>query len=354
MDKREISFPVQKVIFLSSLILLFLTGGASILLDLFGVLLVVSTVLAITSLLMIVHCFWLAIRINRKYSRAPLYAYHLHRWLAVWAMVSVLSVAFAVDGRLFSFSGGMPNIGFIRAIFVAYAALPVIGLYAAFRGVVATLRAGTEQTLSDDVVRRGGLSAEGDFVVIEGRGSDVDEASAPSTSLMDTVSRLKDDLLSLTTRARVNLQIGIGIAITGVLYLGWAISLPSEQELTHLARTVTFTVTVELLALFFLRLHRSILSEIRETHNELTNREARLAAYEIAFFSDRIPDQAMRELLLNDLLSTERNPVLLENQQTKLGERLSHDEKSTADIKEFLRVAFSNARRKENVPTSDS
>ncbi|WP_426427064.1 hypothetical protein [Pseudomonas palmensis] len=141
-------------------------------------------------------------------------------------------------------------------------------------------------------------------------------------------SRIEDELKRLIRSSSINLSAGVLIAALGIFALGSfvfpefiggaEVNLLSGQTnastlLAHYAPRFSLVISIEILAFFFLRLHKSNLYEIKYYQNELTNIELKYISLRAAIQLDR-NDTAHK--VISNFSETERNHVLEKGQST--------------------------------------
>lgn len=138
-----------------------------------------------------------------------------------------------------------------------------------------------------------------------------------------SLARLSNLSVVLGSRANLTLMMGVIFCSLGLIatYASFFIS-PPDPNLTvgnqwieiikSYAPRFAMVIIIEVIGFFFLKLYKSTLSEIRYTHNEITNVEMRL----IALHSASSLESDHSEMLLQALISTERNSVIDKNQTT--------------------------------------
>lgn len=131
--------------------------------------------------------------------------------------------------------------------------------------------------------------------------------------------RINDALISLERRGNVNLIIGGLITLAGALLLCYFVlfdkpntNIPIEYLMHSLPRLAIIALT-QVFALFFLRLYKLGLSEIKFFQNEMTTIEQRHFALSISLLQD---DASVTSAILETIASTDRNNVLEKGQST--------------------------------------
>ncbi|WP_157595452.1 hypothetical protein [Plesiocystis pacifica] len=135
--------------------------------------------------------------------------------------------------------------------------------------------------------------------------------------------RLERAVASLERKNTLNLVMGMIIAFIGLGILAFLIEPPqatvgevSLQPATYLlsyAPRFSGVVIVEILALFFLKLYRSGLLDIKYYHNELTNLEFKFSGAKAALASSATTNA---DSPIQHLMATERNFILEKGQST--------------------------------------
>lgn len=93
--------------------------------------------------------------------------------------------------------------------------------------------------------------------------------------------------------------------------------------------------------IFFLRLYKSILADIKYFQNEITNIEAKMLAINVSLISD---GNKFLENVVDSLAKTERNFVLSSGQTTIELEREKIDAQSGRNTLEMLKDLWSSKR----------
>lgn len=139
-----------------------------------------------------------------------------------------------------------------------------------------------------------------------------------------SLRRLSDLSVVLGSRARLTLWMGVMVCSFGIaaLYFSFFHKSPFVATLDdsagwfQLASTYaprfSLVVVIELIGLFFLKLYKSTLGEIRFVQNEITNIEMRL----IALHSARGASSEVLAATIAVLASTERNSIIDKTQTT--------------------------------------
>lgn len=131
--------------------------------------------------------------------------------------------------------------------------------------------------------------------------------------------RLREEIDVLSKRANLNLIIGSLITVGGLVLLGYFVIRPSNNAadvvslLVHFVPRLSLVLFIELFSLFFLKLYRSSLSEIKYYQNELTNIELKESALLTAIHCGTMADISS---VISTLAITERNFKLHKDEST--------------------------------------
>jgi hypothetical protein len=152
--------------------------------------------------------------------------------------------------------------------------------------------------------------------------------------------RLEAELASLGYRGNLNLTLGGGTTLIGLILLGWTVFREPTPPVSdpwalglHFAQRFTLVVFVELFAFFFLSLYKTTLGEIKYFQNELTNVESKQIALRTAVDQG---DQSMVKAAVTALAATERNHILNKDQTTVDLEKAKIERLGTGDIVKAL------------------
>jgi hypothetical protein len=141
-------------------------------------------------------------------------------------------------------------------------------------------------------------------------------------------NRLKMHIETLSRNGNLNLLIGLGTTIVAVCILTYFIfgekELPKEMPalMAHYISRISIVIFIEIFALFFLRLYRTNLFEIKFFHNELSNFEAKIIALKTALYvkqTDTINE------VIKEIARTERNFIIKSGETTLELERAKID-----------------------------
>ncbi|MEH6343462.1 MAG: hypothetical protein V7785_00120 [Bermanella sp.] len=173
--------------------------------------------------------------------------------------------------------------------------------------------------------------------------------SAIEANFENTISRLREELYSLTKRGNLNLAIGIVTTIVGLTLLGiFVLSAPiSFKEpidfIESFVPRFSLVVFIEIFAYFFLRLYKDTLAEIKYFQNEITNVESKHLAVALAI------NNSSEEGVLNsieNLVKTERNHILEKGQTTVEIEKARTEQQLTNSVMDKLGSVFSKSPNK--------
>lgn len=161
-----------------------------------------------------------------------------------------------------------------------------------------------------------------------------------------SAGRLNGELGALGRRGNLNLALGIVTTIVGLSLLGYFVvktSLQPEQLPTfaiHFIPRISLVIFVEVFAYFFLKLYKATLSEIKYFQNELTNIEGKFMAVKAAF---AVGDSKVIELVIKNLVLTERNYLLKKGETTVQLEQQKRDTELAAEIGKHITDAVKAA-----------
>ena len=172
------------------------------------------------------------------------------------------------------------------------------------------------------------------------------ETAAEITSLFErTIERIGTELSSLAKRGNVNLALGIGMALIGILLLLYFVQDVQGQRgnlmrfVQDFVPRISLVLLVEVFAYFFLRLYSAGLVEIKYFQNELTNVEAMLISLQSA---QRTGNQELIGEVIAVMSRTERNRVLNKGQTTVDIEQSKTEKSTIVSLAESLAKAVSN------------
>ena len=157
-----------------------------------------------------------------------------------------------------------------------------------------------------------------------------------------TTKRLSSHTRTLERRAAWNLCIGIVVAFVGIASLAFTLAtgLPEtatvESALIHYIPRVSLALIIQFIAIFFLKLHRDTLAEIRICHNELTGAESRNLGLITSILS---PDSEATDDIALQLLKVERNKPIQNHQNQPRGSENGSRKATIAAIGDILSAA---------------
>lgn len=160
-----------------------------------------------------------------------------------------------------------------------------------------------------------------------------------------TISRLKDELFSLTKRGNLNLSIGIMITVIGLGLLGiFVLSFENSTKdmssfFMEFFPRISLVLLIEIFAYFFLSLYKSSLSEIKYFQNEITSIESKYLALKVALESS---EKENINYVVEQLAKSERNFILEKGQSTVDLERAKSEQQVASDTLGKLASIFGN------------
>lgn len=155
--------------------------------------------------------------------------------------------------------------------------------------------------------------------------------------------RLLEEIENLNRRGNINLALGAGTSVVGILLLGITLVYEVTESkdiyglVSHYLPRLSLIVLIEIFAYFFLRLYKSGLSEIKYFQNELTNVEAKQIALNVA---REASDSALIGVVATKLADTERNHILFKNQTTVELEKAKLESESKVAFGKFVSDFF--------------
>lgn len=160
------------------------------------------------------------------------------------------------------------------------------------------------------------------------------------TTFLKTEERLTLEIKSLGKRANLNLIIGSAIAVIGWGVLVWFIFELRIKEyfgwqlLNAFVPRLTMVIMIETFSFFFLKLYRESIDRIKYYQNEITNVELKKIAVQTLCLEGQSTKQST--LIIEKLISTERNALLKNGDSTIELEKLKIDSYSTMNIVKSL------------------
>ena len=160
---------------------------------------------------------------------------------------------------------------------------------------------------------------------------------------LSTANRLKEELFSLSRRGNLNLVIGIMTTVIGLVLLGMFVvndipmhytgpgdsAIKLEEFLIAFIPRISLVILIEIFALFFLKLYKSSIQEIKYFQNEITTIELKYVSLSMALEAG--DGESLKEAL-KALSGSERNFVLSKDQTTIDVERAKLESQSTDNI----------------------
>jgi predicted PurR-regulated permease PerM len=159
--------------------------------------------------------------------------------------------------------------------------------------------------------------------------------------------RLLNEIESLGRRGNINLGLGVGTTVIGMLLLGITVfyEITDTKDawglLAHFLPRFSLVILIELFAYFFLSLYKTGLDEIKYFQNELTNIEAKQISLQTALNSN---DTSMVNSVVIKFANTERNHILNKDQTTIELEKAKMEKESKVAIGNFLTEFFNKSK----------
>lgn len=289
---------------------------------------------------------------NKK-SKSPVYLIVLISLLATTASFSVYEIFKfkLVDSSIIFVVGGAAGIALTVMAFLQSFGNSTVGTASPFnriaeesarnsrqiqvlKSVIDELTEGEKSTIKNRIAEEFGRDNIRETIIHESstlvaelqRRAGMDHLSELAETL---VGRLSDEVSNLRVRSNVNLSLGAGITISGLILLWLTISsieihvltaeispsesIPLREVFFSVLPRLSLVVFIEIFAYFFLRLYKSNLAEVKYMQNEITNIEAKMIALHVSIVSQ---NQASLSVALDSLSRTERNFVLEKGQST--------------------------------------
>jgi hypothetical protein len=172
----------------------------------------------------------------------------------------------------------------------------------------------------------------------------------------DSKNRLLSEIQSLSKRGNVNLALGVATTLAAIVLLGTFafdvthLSLQAgvvmqdgtvvqngESKILQLALMflpkMSLAIFMQVFAFFFLRLYKSSLSDIKYFQNELTNNESKYLGVQVSLIDGLAP---ALEVVVKDLMGTERNHVLADGQTTIELEKHKMEHASSTEVMKLI------------------
>jgi cell division protein FtsL len=186
-----------------------------------------------------------------------------------------------------------------------------------------TVRAALQRSNNSPAANTAAQEDEDDDDIFDGSPPFFGHNSAPTTNIEDiklqvlqgALQAMKSDLLNHidNQRRHANIQVVMGILATlvGIAVLV-AASLNKVGSISMSYSQVIVAAVISIFVLFFLNQYQNTQQRIKFFQNELTNLNARIAAFQLAYLLD--DDKSAIQMLLKDLISTERNFKMSKNE----------------------------------------
>lgn len=129
--------------------------------------------------------------------------------------------------------------------------------------------------------------------------------------------RIESEIIVTSRRSIINLTIGVIVCLFGVIYFLFSVSGLTFENLNtlfiNLSSRVSVLIFLELIGIFFLKLYKENISDIKYYQNELTNSDYKFTSLITSVVRD---DEKSTESILNDFSKVERNFKLLKGETT--------------------------------------
>ncbi|WP_274025959.1 hypothetical protein [Vibrio parahaemolyticus] len=150
--------------------------------------------------------------------------------------------------------------------------------------------------------------------------------------------RLEREIAALGRRGNLNLVIGVLTTLAAVTILATTVlegnqTLVGKDLIAYYTPRLTLSIFIEIFSFFFLKLYKTGLSEIKYFQNELTNVELKFIALEKAHM---VNDEESMKLVIEDLVSTERNFKIAKGESTVELEKFRTDQSNNQKIMDSL------------------
>ncbi|WP_353572054.1 hypothetical protein [Candidatus Albibeggiatoa sp. nov. BB20] len=160
--------------------------------------------------------------------------------------------------------------------------------------------------------------------------------------------RLNIQLANLSSNRNLNLLIGLTATIIAIMLLVVFVFIetkPTDLKMLafHYGTRFSIVIFVEIFALFFLRLYKTNLFEIKYFQNELTNIDCKIIALKTAIYLD---DKTAIRAILKELSNTERNHLLKKGETTVELERVKIEKNESKQLLENLMKLLQEKKNK--------
>jgi hypothetical protein len=151
--------------------------------------------------------------------------------------------------------------------------------------------------------------------------------------------RINGELTRLRKSANLNLVIGTLTTICAILALGYEVFLNelefnnTTKVLSHYIPRLSIIIFIEIFAFFFLKLYKTTLTDIKYFNNEKTNIDFKIISLKTALNTG---DTKLIQLMLEELIKTERNFKLGKNESTVELEKIKNDTSNNQIIAQLL------------------
>ncbi|MNK17085.1 hypothetical protein D3C87_352680 [compost metagenome] len=131
--------------------------------------------------------------------------------------------------------------------------------------------------------------------------------------------RIETEIERLRTSANINLAFGSITTVSAIVFIGYeVINNPvSFNELfpliSHFLPRLGLVLLIEIFAFFFLKMYKATLQEMKYFQNEKTNIDLKLIALKRGL---KLGDETINNLVLTELIKTERNFILKKDEST--------------------------------------
>lgn len=185
---------------------------------------------------------------------------------------------------------------------------------------------------------------------IESHNKNLDIVEEIKESRLLATGRIEEELKRLVRGGSTTLAIGVSIAIIGIIALALLVfpkiaafsiftdsldlnTASASAIAFHYAPRFSLVVSIEILAYFFLRLHKSKLIETKYYQNELTNLELKFVSLITAIQIER--NDTSHQVITN-LSETERNHILEKGQSTTELKRVELEKNQFIEVTKSL------------------
>lgn len=146
--------------------------------------------------------------------------------------------------------------------------------------------------------------------------------------------RFLEEIASLGRKGNLNLVIGIATTGAAVTILAATVvsdfsAMSADQMLSFYAPRISLSVFIEIFSFFFLRLYKSVQSEIKYFQNELTNAEFKFVALQKAAI---FGNEDSTSTVIKELVGIERNFKLGKDESTVELEKARYDKETLSTV----------------------